>query len=83
MPINPPNIKYVFRNDTDPGWHEKLVRVNEFIRRQEFYIDIEPYFYDAEGMMNTELCIDGIHPDIRGKKLIAELINLNKDLFRK
>ena len=82
MPINPPNIKYIFRNDTDPNWHEKLVAVNEFIKRQEFYIDIEPYFYDAEGMMNKEFCIDGIHPDIKGKKLIAELINLHKNLFR-
>ena len=82
MPINPPNIKYIFHNDTDPGWHEKLVAVNNFIKQQEFYIDIEPYFYDEEGMMNREFCIDGIHPDIKGKKLIAELINQNKNLFK-
>lgn len=83
MPINPANIKYVFRNDTDPHWHEKLDVINEFIRRREFYIDIEPYFYDADGTMNSELCIDGIHPDLRGKMLIAEIINLHKNLFRK
>ncbi len=82
MPINPVNIKYVFRNDTDPGWHKKLILINNFIKRQEFYIDIEPYFYDAEGMMNSELCIDGLHPDIKGKMLIGELINLNKNLFK-
>ena len=82
MPINPVNIKYVFRNDTDPHWHEKLIIINEFLRTREFVIDIEPYFYDAEGMMNSELCIDGIHPDIKGKMLIGELINLNKNLFR-
>ena len=82
MPLNPVNIKYVFRNDTDPGWHDKLVKINEFIRQREFCIDIEPYFYDAEGMMNSELCIDGIHPDIKGKMLIGELINLNKNLFK-
>jgi lysophospholipase L1-like esterase len=83
MPLNPPNIKYVFRNDTDPHWHDKLVLVNNFLKKQEFVIDIEPYFYDAEGMMNSALCIDGIHPDIYGKMLIGELINLNKDLFIK
>ena len=74
---------FIFRNDTDPGWHEKLVTINEFLRTREFVIDIEPYFYDGAGMMNSELCIDGIHPDIKGKMLIGELINLNKDLFLK
>lgn len=82
MPLNPPNIKYIFRNDTDPHWHDKLVAVNEFLRKQEFVIDIEPYFYDAEGMMNNALCIDGIHPDIKGKMLIGELINLNRHLLK-
>ena len=83
MPINPVNIKYVFRNDTDPGWHKKLVTINKFLKSREFVIDIEPYFYDAEGTMDKKLCIDGIHPDIRGKMLIAEIINQNKNLFRK
>ena len=83
MPINPVNIKYVFRNDTDPDWYVKLVLINNFIKRREFYIDIEPYFYDAEGNMNNELCIDGIHPDIKGKMLIGEIINQNKNLFGK
>lgn len=82
MPLNPVNIKYVFHNDTDPHWHDKLVAINKFIRQQEFCIDIEPYFYDAEGMMNSALCIDGIHPDLRGKMLIAEIINQHKNFFR-
>ena len=82
-PLNPPNIKYIFRNDTDPHWHEKLNIVNDFIRKRQFCIDIEPYFYDEDEMLSSNFSIDGIHPDIRGKMLIAEIINLNKHLFIK
>ena len=82
MPINPANIKYAFRTDTDPNWREKQRRVNEFIKRREFFIDIEPYFYDGSGTMNSKFSIDGIHPDLRGKMLMAEIINRHKNLFR-
>lgn len=82
MPVNPENIFYVFRTETDENWHEKLVAINNFIRQQEFYIDIEPYFYDAAGNMSATFSIDGLHPDLRGKMLIGEIVNLNRHLFR-
>ena len=82
MPINPDNIRNAFRTDTDPDWHSKLQQINEYIRRQEFVIDIEPYFYDARGTMNVALSVDGIHPDLRGKMLIGELISKHKNLFQ-
>ena len=82
MPLNPENLQRAFRTPTDPGWHAKLQKINEYIKRQEFVIDIEPYFYDAQGTMNVELSVDGIHPDIRGKMLIGELISKNKNLFK-
>ncbi len=82
MPINPENIFYIFRTETDPNWHEKLIEINDFIKHREFYIDIEPYFYDAEGKMSNTFAIDGMHPDIRGKMLIGEIINLNRHLFK-
>lgn len=82
MPINPENIRSAFRTDTDPAWHAKLQQINDYIKRQEFVIDIEPYFYDAQGMMNVTLSVDGIHPDLRGKMLIGELISKNKNLFQ-
>ena len=82
MPINPANLQKAFHTPTDPAWHEKLQRINGYIRQQEFFIDLEPYFYDAQGMMNTSLSVDGIHPDIRGKMLIGELISKNKNLFK-
>jgi lysophospholipase L1-like esterase len=82
MPINPENIYYIFRTETDENWHEKLIAINTFLRSRKFCIDIEPYFYDEEGEMSTDFAIDGMHPDLRGKMLMAEIINLNRHLFK-
>ena len=82
MPINPENIQYAFHTPTDPAWHEKMNAVNAFIKRQEFFIDLEPYFYDAFGKMDEQFSVDGIHPDLRGKMLIGEIINQSKNLFK-
>ena len=82
MPIHPQNIYTAFRTETDDGWRAKLSRINEFIRKQDYYIDLEPYFYDnTQTKLDTALAIDGLHPDIRGKMLMAELINAHRDLF--
>lgn len=75
MPINPKNIRFAFHTPTDPLWHEKLTLVNNFIKMQKYYIDLEPYFYDANGEMDEKFSVDGIHPDLRGKMLMAEIVN--------
>ncbi|MBR6014289.1 MAG: GDSL family lipase [Selenomonadaceae bacterium] len=80
MPINPKNIRYAFRTPTDPLWHEKLKQVNDFIKSQDYYVDLEPYFYDRQGNMDENFSIDGIHPDLRGKMLMAEIVNKDKAL---
>ncbi len=82
MPINPDNLQNAFHTPSDPDWHKKLLEINDYIKRQEFFVDIEPYFYDAQGNMNYAFSVDGIHPDIRGKMLIGELISKNKNLFK-
>ena len=83
MPINPKNIRSAFHADTDPLWQQKLARVNAYIRSQKYYVDLEPYFYDANHtVMAPELSVDGLHPDIRGKMLLAEIINRRRDLLR-
>ena len=82
MPINPANLQTAFHTPTDPDWHDKLQKINEYIKRQEFVIDIEPYFYDTQGTMDTGFSIDGIHPDIRGKMLMGELISKHKNLLK-
>ena len=82
MPINPANLQKAFHTPTDPDWHAKLLKINDYIKRQEFFIDIEPYFYDAQGTMSRDFSVDGIHPDIRGKMLIGEVISKNKNLLK-
>ena len=81
-PLNPANIEYVFHTPTDPKWKEKMTTVNNFIKHLPYFIDIEPYFYDAEGNLSAEFSVDGIHQDIRGKMVIAEVINKHRYLFR-
>ena len=82
MPINPNNIQSSFHTPTDPDWHDKLDTINEYIRDQRYFIDLEPYFYDAKKMqLDDRLSVDGLHPDITGKMMMAEIINQHKDLF--
>ena len=83
MPINPENIKFAFQVDTDPKWREKLRKINNHIKHKKYHIDLEPYFYDEKKeRMATEFSIDGLHPDIKGKMLMAEIVNLHKNLIR-
>ena len=82
MPINPANIQNAFHTPTDPNWHAKLDKINAYIRHQQYHIDLEPYFYDASGQLDEKLSIDGIHPDLRGKMLMAEIINKHRKLFK-
>ena len=47
---------------------------------QPYFIDLEPYFYDKTNtVMDYGFSIDGLHPDIRGKMLMGEIINTHKD----
>ena len=84
MPINPTNIKNAFHTETDPNWRQKLNQINEYIRSQTYYIDLEPYFYDVmQTKLDDRLSVDGLHPDIKGKMMMAEIINQHKNLFIK
>lgn len=84
MPINPSNIYTAFQTETDPDWQQKMEEVNAYIRRQPYYIDLEPYFYDAsKSVMPTEFATDGPHPDIYGKMLMAEIINEHQYLLKR
>ena len=83
MPIHPQNIFTAFHTETSDGWRHKLMKINAFIRSQEYFIDLEPYFYDkTKTQLDATMAIDGLHPDIRGKMLMAEIINANRSLFR-
>ncbi|BEU87774.1 hypothetical protein TAMA11512_12380 [Selenomonas sp. TAMA-11512] len=84
MPIHPNNIAAAFHTDTDSRWREKLRRVNTYIKEQPYYIDLELYFYnDSNTILSPSFSVDGLHPDIRGKMLMAEIINLHQDQLRR
>ena len=75
-PVNPQAIRYAFHAPTDPMWASKLKTINAWIRTQEDYVDLEPYFYDTTGkVLDMKFSTDGLHPDISGKMLMGEIIN--------
>ena len=82
LPLNPERIQLAFHTETDPTWKMKLSLINAWIRSQVYYIDIEPYFYDAKwSVLNPLLSTDGLHPDVNGKRMMADLINQHHDLL--
>ncbi len=76
-PINPDAINDVFHEETVANWRTEFDTVNQFIRQQRYCIDLEPYLLDRTRELPDYLSIDGLHPDIEGKKLIAQIINAN------
>lgn len=74
-PISPAAIKKIFNEETVPNWREEFDAVNDFIRRQPYHIDLDPYLEDERREIPARYAIDGLHPDIEGKKVIARLIN--------
>lgn len=83
LPLNPERITLAFHSETDRSWYWKLQVVNTWIRTQAFYVDIEPYFYDTQKhILNPLLSTDGLHPDIDGKRMMAEAINEHRELLR-
>ncbi|MDF2568742.1 MAG: hypothetical protein K0R55_346 [Sporomusa sp.] len=74
-PINPGNIGEVFNEETVSNWREEFDTVNHFIRQQRYFIDLDPHFTDGNRELPDHFAIDGLHPDIEAKKLMAQIIN--------
>jgi lysophospholipase L1-like esterase len=76
-PINPIAIYNAFNEETAPNWQAEFTTVNAFIRQQRYYIDLEPYFADGTHDLPLHFATDGLHLDMDGKKLMAQIINAN------
>jgi lysophospholipase L1-like esterase len=76
-PINPEAILRVFGEETAPYWRQEMTVVNQYIRQQEYYIDIEPFLCNEFGFLPEQYAVDGLHPDIEVKKIIGMIINEN------
>ena len=58
---------------TEKNWQGELKKVNEWIL-QNGGVNISEKLFDAEGYLRAEFTFDGLHPDLRGKKLIGEAV---------
>ncbi|MDR3565514.1 MAG: GDSL-type esterase/lipase family protein [Negativicutes bacterium] len=76
-PINPDAIMRAFTEETVPDWRQQFDTVNAFVRQQRYYIDLDPQMSDADRELPDYYAIDGLHPDIEGKKIMAQIINAN------
>ncbi len=76
-PINPEAIKKVFNEETASNWRHEFDTVNNFIRQQRYHIDLDPHLADAGRELPDYYAVDGLHPDIEAKKVIAQIINAN------
>lgn len=59
---------------TDKNWRSERKKLNDWILKNKFAIDISKNLYDAENELRADLTPDGLHPDVRGKRFIGEEI---------
>ena len=76
-PINPEAIFRAFGEETAPYWQREMAVVNQFIRQQRYYIDVEPFLTDQSGLLPERFAVDGLHPDREAKEIIGRIINEN------
>ena len=74
-PLNPAQILKVNFVELPPvDWQEHQKFICDWIRAQEFYIDVNEKLTDANGNLIESLSVDGLHPDAEGKKIIGEAV---------
>lgn len=78
-PINPDNIKKVFNQRTVDYWQESFDEVNAYIRTQP-HIDTAAAL-NSPAVLPTEYAMDGLHGDVKAKKIYAQAINNNISQF--
>ena len=74
-PINPAQIQKINFVDPPPqDWQEHQKFICDWIRDQEFFIDVNEKLTDDEGNLIDALSVDGLHPDAEGKRIIGEAV---------
>lgn len=73
-PINPDRIERVFNKPTVEDWQDQTAIVNTFLKKQQYVIDITPLLSDNRSFLPAMYSQDGLHPDISGKKVIADAV---------
>lgn len=59
---------------TDGDWREAREQINFWIKTTPYFIDVATPLTDEFGYIRAELTPDGLHPALRGKKIIGEAV---------
>ena len=59
---------------TDGDWREAREKVNLWIMSTPYFVDVASPLIDGEGYLRSELTPDGLHPALRGKKIMGETV---------
>ena len=74
-PINPAQIYKTQFVDVPPNdWRYQRNEICDWIRKQEYFIDISEEMSDVEGNLKAYLTTDGLHPDSEGKQIIGRAV---------
>lgn len=74
-PLNPAQIQKLGFVEMPPeDWQERQQIICEWIREQEHFIDVNAKLTDANGNLSDSLSVDGLHPDVDGKRIIGEAV---------
>ena len=74
-PVNPKIMRKVkFVEPPQPDWQEHMDYICDWVRTQEFYIDVADDFIDEQGNLRADLAVDGLHPDAEGKEIIGKAV---------
>ena len=74
-PVNPAQIQKLGFIDLPPeDWQEHQQFICDWIRDQEFFIDVNEKLTDEAGNLIETLSVDGLHPDAQGKRIIGEAV---------
>ena len=74
-PINPARIfKTKFVEVPPNDWRYQRNEICEWIRKQQYFIDISEEMTDDEGNLKAYLTTDGLHPDSEGKQIIGKAV---------
>ena len=74
-PVNPQIMRKVnFVEPPQPDWQSHMDYICDWVRGQDFYIDVAGEFEDEHGNLREDLAVDGLHPDAEGKEIIGKAV---------
>lgn len=74
LPMNPEMMSRVGISLADGDWRETREKINFWIKKTPYFVDTATPLTDDFAYLKAELTPDGLHPALRGKKILGELI---------